>query len=96
MPLDLSRRYFLTGLSAGVIAAPAIVRAASLMPIKALEREIGFDALLGPGDRAPYLTSLEEMMARLQSVTRRAFLPRLNVQLYQSRPFLSAMLQPDA
>jgi hypothetical protein len=49
---DLSRRWVLGGLAAGIITAPAIVRAASLMRIKALEEEIGFDALL---NRGPYL-----------------------------------------
>lgn len=32
----LSRRSFFTGLGASILAAPAIVRAASLMPVKAL------------------------------------------------------------
>jgi hypothetical protein len=73
---ELSRRGLLGGLI-GIIAAPAIVRATSLMPVKALEQEIGFDALLGPGDRAPYLASANDLAARLQAVTRRAFLPRL-------------------
>jgi hypothetical protein len=34
--IDLSRRGFLGGLGAGLIAAPAIVRAASLMPVRAI------------------------------------------------------------
>jgi len=34
---DLSRRGLLAGLGAGLIAAPAIVRAASLMPVRALK-----------------------------------------------------------
>jgi hypothetical protein len=32
-----TRRSFLTGLAAGLVTAPAIVRAASLMPVKAIE-----------------------------------------------------------
>ena len=36
MALDLSRRGMLFGLGASVLAAPAIVRAASLMPVRAL------------------------------------------------------------
>jgi hypothetical protein len=35
--IDTSRRVFLGGLGAGLIAAPAIVRAASLMPVRALK-----------------------------------------------------------
>lgn len=45
----LPRRKFLTGLAATLIAAPAIVRASSLMPVKALkawpESFIGLDPL---------------------------------------------------
>jgi hypothetical protein len=33
----LQRRSFLTGLGASLIASPAIVRAGSLMPVKAIE-----------------------------------------------------------
>jgi hypothetical protein len=36
MSIDLSRRSFFRGLGATVIAAPAIVRATSLMPVKKL------------------------------------------------------------
>lgn len=50
--MTLARRSFLTGLSA-IIAAPAIVRASSLMPVKALksgwdyERYVWTDTSLG-------------------------------------------------
>lgn len=33
----IARRSFLTGLAAGLITAPAIVRAGSLMPVKAIK-----------------------------------------------------------
>jgi hypothetical protein len=38
--LDLNRRGFLTFLGGGLISAPAIVRAASLMPVRAIEPEL--------------------------------------------------------
>ena len=91
--VELSRRWFLGGLGAGIIAAPAIVRAASLMPVKALEREIGFDALLGPGDRGPYLVSADDLITRLQAVTRRVFVPRLHVQIYDASPLMRGLLE---
>jgi hypothetical protein len=46
--MQIARRSFLFGLGASLVAAPAIVRAASLMPVKALEAEYG----LGPMMRA--------------------------------------------
>ncbi len=60
----LHRRSFLTGLGASLFAAPAIVRAASLMPVKAIEveavwREIHRGAVLAL-DEYP-----EEMSQRL-------------------------------
>lgn len=44
----IARRAFLTGLGASVLAAPSIVRAASLMPVRALSLEpvLGFSGLL--------------------------------------------------
>ena len=38
--MELARRGFLTGLGAGLICAPAIVRATSLMAIKPIEIEV--------------------------------------------------------
>lgn len=38
MAFDLSRRGFFAGLGASLVAAPAIVRAASLMPVKVVVR----------------------------------------------------------
>lgn len=43
----ISRRLFLTGASASAIAAPAIVRAASLMPVRALAFDPMFDPFAG-------------------------------------------------
>jgi hypothetical protein len=49
-----SRRSFLTGLGAVLAAAPAIVRARSLMPVR--------NMILGSGDRIPYLSSAGDIM----------------------------------
>lgn len=81
MPLDLSRRGFLSGLGAALITAPAIVRATSLMPVKALEQDIGLEALIDPGNTYPEDATLEKLIA----VTRRAFVPRLYVHLHEFR-----------
>jgi len=40
--VDLVRRRFIWGAAATIIAAPAIVRAASLMPVKALPRGLAY------------------------------------------------------
>lgn len=85
MPLDLSRRGFFTGLGASLIAAPAIVRAGSLMPVKSMP---DVDALMDAISRGPYEASIFD----LQAVVRKAFLPRLFVQTYETSPFLKAAL----
>ncbi len=40
MTIDVSRRSLLVGLGAGLVCAPAIVRASSLMKVKPLEAEL--------------------------------------------------------
>jgi len=73
----LSRRGFIGGL-VGCLAAPAIVHASNLMPVKAVAIE--------PFDWVEY-----------QLTVRRAFVPRLQVQLYQASPWFAGMLhQNDA
>lgn len=44
--LDLPRRSFIKGLVSFVAAAPAVVKASSLMPVKALPSEFDLDNLL--------------------------------------------------
>ena len=82
MALILRRREFLVGLVSAAFAAPAIVRAASIMPVKQM-------LVLGPGDRLPYLASPMDIMA----VTRKAFVPRLYVQLWRENPLLWEAMQ---
>ena len=76
-PMILERRKFLTGL-ASLIAAPAIVRVSSLMPVRGIIQDIE-PTLLMPAD----------LYAELAAVTRRAFVPRLYVQLYKTNPLLA-------
>lgn len=66
----LHRRTFLTGL-ASIIAAPAIVRASSLMPVKSFYRWQEFE--LGP--MSVLVTPWQ--YAELSRLTRQAFLPKL-------------------
>ena len=79
-----SRRTFLTGL-ASLMAAPAIVRASSLMPVKVLPSVEELDALT--------IIMHPDMYAELSVITRKAFVPRLSVQIYETTPLLKA-LQP--
>jgi hypothetical protein len=75
-----SRRSFLTGLGAALITAPAIVRAGSIMPVRAWM----------DGNFMPLLNGVpltfDGGWPALAEVTRNAFLPRMHVQLYKSWP----------
>ena len=73
----LNRRGLITGLGALFIAAPAIVRASSLMPVKAID--VG---------HVPY----EEMYSEWVAITRKAFVPRMFVQLYVTSPLLGHLI----
>ena len=75
-----SRRTFLTGLSASLIAAPAVVRFASLMQVRGLVM----------GVPLPLVTNYD-IYADMAEVTRKAFVPRLFVQLYTSVPLAEAL-----
>lgn len=85
--IQTSRRSFLVGAAATLITAPAIVRAASLMPVKAM----------------PTLLTLEDyerrilapMYEQLADITRRAFVPRLHVQLYVASPALNSLVEME-
>jgi len=73
--IQTSRRSLITGL-VSFLAAPAVVRAASLMPVKALD-EITFQGVPLTFDGGyPVLTD----------VVRRAFVPRLFVQVQFGTP----------
>lgn len=69
-----SRRSFITGLGALFIAAPAIVRVQNIMPVKALE-EAAFEW-------SPFYTVYQT------DVVRRAFVPRLFVDMWIADPML--------
>jgi hypothetical protein len=80
--IEQSRRGFITGLIS-LVAAPAIVRAGSLMPVKAMDIE-----------RLPdFFLNGTPIYADLVDVTRKAFVPRLFIQLqvYEENPFLQAL-----
>lgn len=66
----MNRRSFLIGLGSGLVAAPAIVRAASLMPVRGVrglsKLEIVNRALVDAGaplNNAQFLASLEQQMS---------------------------------
>ena len=70
----LNRRSLITGLIS-LVAAPAIVRPTSIMPIKALPAVEDLDTLA----RKRFVDCLD---ACLVDVTRQAFVPRLFAQIY--------------
>lgn len=70
-----SRRSFLTGL-ASLIAAPAIVRVTSLMPVRGIIMDSGYVGSIGG------VSIYEDLV----DITRQAFVPRLYVQLYDKWP----------
>lgn len=79
-----SRRSFLTGLIASLVTAPAIVRAASLMPVKVMPADEVL-ARLATG----HVADMSDIYAELSAATRRAFVPPLHVQIYLASPFLA-------
>ena len=78
---ELNRRSLITGLIS-LVAAPAIVRAGSLMPVKAPEFTPHFLVDYGGGFRSVNY-------AELMRITRDAFLPRIEAQLYAKWPVMS-------
>jgi hypothetical protein len=78
----IHRRSFLTGLAA-TLAAPAIVRAASLMPVRGIVMDVQ--------QPIAHLNGVP-LYADLVDITRQAFVPRLFVQLNMSTP-LAGFLQ---
>jgi hypothetical protein len=61
------------------------VRAASIMPVHTIE-EINYEGLI------PIMTGPDA--AELTAITRRAFIPRLFVQVWESTPYMNALLAP--
>lgn len=76
----MNRRGFLSGFGA-LIAAPAIVHAGNLMPIKAVTW----------ADPVAWAGGLD--YAELAGVTRKALVPRLFVQIYAESPVIRALQQ---
>ena len=85
--MEMNRRGFLRGLGATFIAAPAIVRASSLMAISAPKMltirgvPIIWDSALGP------------IWAELSDITRQAFMPSVYKQIFFVNPILSHLEQ---
>jgi hypothetical protein len=79
--IEQSRRGFIGSLIAFTVVAPAIVRATSIMPVKAMPTLADLEAEL---NRELDLYNPGELYAELQAVTRKAFVPRLYVELSRS------------
>lgn len=85
-----SRRAFLTGLGS-IICAPAIVRASSLMPVKAYS----FTTVYEDFGRITSVTMVNGgagyVAGDFFTITRKAFVPHLYQQIYDSEPLLDMM-----
>ena len=81
-----SRRAVLTGLGSLFIAAPAIVRAASIMPVHAFDEVPLFGTQFG-------WQHYDDLYGELVAITRRAFMPRIYTQIYKSTPALEFLTQ---
>jgi len=75
--MSITRRHLLRAVPM-LLAAPAIVRVASLMPVKSLP---------------PELILRNPLFRELAEITHRAFVPRLFVQIYQTNPTTLALLR---
>ena len=76
--MALSRRTFIGGVAA-LLAAPAIVRATSLMPVTSL---LGLDM-----QSDPYASFYDQ----ITYITRRAFVPRLIVRIEHASPLIGRL-----
>ena len=74
--MNASRRGFF-GFLAGAVALPAVAKLDALAPI------IFTEAAASP---------IPGFTAELMAITRKAFIPKIYVQIYQSNPMLSMML----
>jgi hypothetical protein len=90
MSLNLSRRVFLRGLGSSLIAAPAIVSASSLMPVRGLVMPVA--PIMFTATWSDYSGRFDAVVDL--SVVRRAFLQKLYVQLWEPGPLLR-ILQHD-
>lgn len=75
-------RRALIGSLISLVAAPAIVRVSSIMPVKAIETDI-YEEVARSISRQLY--------GDLADITRKAFVPRLFVQVYHRTPLLYAL-----
>lgn len=85
-----SRRGFLR-LLGGALAAPAIVRVASLMPISALAEPFEFSGFQTVIPASQLVT--KDLYTELTAITPRAFVPRLFVDIYRADPLLERLQQ---
>lgn len=84
--MSVSRRSLITGL-VSFVAAPAIVRASSLMPVK---RTLSFEELLAERINEAYAVVARDINRNLYGdlvdVTRKVFVPRLFVNVTRTAP----------
>jgi hypothetical protein len=91
MTIIQSRRGFISGLGALFVAAPAIVRASSLMPVKSISVEDFLRYRMEEAYRITRDSISENLYGELTQITCEAFLPGPYVQIYQESLLLAAL-----
>lgn len=87
-----SRRGFIAGLGALFIAAPAIVRATSIMPVKAISIEDLLRDRMDAAYEATRQAISQNLYGELTKITREAFLPGLRASIYRPSPWMLKQL----
>ena len=90
----LSRRGLITGLIS-LVAAPAIVRAESLMPVQCFALDAREDLFTWDpeGGRLTYGDLTPTVASELEATLRRLFIPHEVVALYRQNPLLALLLK---
>lgn len=90
-----TRRGFITGLIS-LVAAPAIVRASSLMPVKVLPPDDLLDLLkrrIADVEAEAFRNIRNNLYGELTEITQKSFVPRLMEQVHDQTPILQVLRQ---
>ncbi len=90
-----SRRGFIAGLGALFVAAPAIVRATSLMPVKAISIGDLLAQRMAAAEAEMIRHITNNLYGDLTRIARSAFLPGLFAQIHFPTPLLRALDLPQ-
>lgn len=82
-----SRRSFLRGAGASLVAAPFVIKSASLMPVRSIAPEYLYE--FGP-------IPIDPLFIQLARTTHQLFIPTIYLQIYQSTPLAQLLTQRAA